>query len=178
MRPQGDEPRRLDPVATLEHFLDGGFQVVIADPGGDAVEVVERPHVTIQEHLLGLGQVNASERLARRRQAHDEDRNLQHHPGNLRGDRAEIDLGLLPQRVMLRDHHITKTDLITATNLAHIPANRALRDIRVELVDETLPHPSSGVALLARRHPIIGKPAIHDWFPTIHLRRQPLRPLP
>ena len=178
MRPQGDEPRRLDPIAALQHFLDGGFQVVIPDPGGDAIEMVERSDMTIEEHLLGFGQVDPSERLPRRRQAHDEDRDLQHHPSNPRRDRAEIDLGLIPQRMMLRDHHITETDLVAATDLAHITTDRALGNIGVVLVNEALPHPPSGVALLARRRAVIDQPAIHNRFPTIHLRRHPLRLLP
>ena len=55
VRPQRDEPFRLDPVAALQHLGDRGLrlsQVVVADPVGHATEVLEGADMTVEEHRL------------------------------------------------------------------------------------------------------------------------------
>ena len=52
---EADEALGLDPVAPEERPGHGRLQVVVADAGGDAPEVLEGVDVPGQERLLGLG---------------------------------------------------------------------------------------------------------------------------
>lgn len=105
IRTQRDEPVRLDPAPASQNLQHRRFQVVVADPGRHPTEVPERPHMTVQEHLLALAQIPPGERLARRRHPHQKQRHVDPQPRHLGGDRPEVDLGFVAQHVPLRDHH-------------------------------------------------------------------------
>ena len=64
VRAQGDELLGLLPVAALQHFGDGGLEVVIPDPGGNSTEMGERPHMAFEERFLRLGAVRDVKRPA------------------------------------------------------------------------------------------------------------------
>ena len=62
---EGDEAIRFSPVTAFQHLHDGGLQVVVADHAvGDPTEMLEGPHVPVEEGLLRLAQVDAVEALA------------------------------------------------------------------------------------------------------------------
>lgn len=73
-----------------------------------AAEVLEATHVPIKEHGLALIQLGAHEPLARRREQHQEQRELREHVGQIDVDRPEVDPGLLAQRMMLQNHDLNQ----------------------------------------------------------------------
>lgn len=134
----------------------------------------ERADVTIQEHLLGLVQIGDRERPTRRRQPHHEHRDLGEHTAQTDVNRSEVDLALLTQRVMLRDRDVDQRSLLAFPNDLDIAAHSRLAQIGVVFVNEALPHPPGGVALLAWQRPIRFQPGVDDCFELVHLRRRPL----
>ena len=102
----GDESVGLDPTSALHHPDDGGLQVVVADALGHPAEVGEGGHVSIEEHLLGLVHVDPVEPLAAGRQSHHEHPALDRLPVEEEADLAEVDLGLLAERMVLGHAHI------------------------------------------------------------------------
>ena len=70
--------------------------------------MIERPHVGVQEHVLGLVQIRPAEPATRCRQAHQEQRHLGRDPGQHDLGFAEVDLALRSQRMMLGNRHVDK----------------------------------------------------------------------
>jgi hypothetical protein len=175
VRTHHGEPVRLDTIPPAQHLGHRCFQVVVADPDRDAAEVFERSDVTIEEHLLGLVEVGDRERPPRRRQTHHEHRDLGQHATQVDVDRPEVDFALVTQRVMLRDSNIDQRCLLAFPNDLDVAAHSRLAQIGVVLVNEALPHPPSGVTLLAWQRPIRFEPGVDDRFEPVHLRRRPLR---
>jgi hypothetical protein len=64
VRPQPDEPVRLDPSTTPQDLLDRRGQIVASHQAGNATEELERVRVRLQERLLRLAQERARERRA------------------------------------------------------------------------------------------------------------------
>ena len=106
MAAQRGEPFGLGAVTTLEDPDDGGFEVVVPDPAGHTAEVLEGQHVALQERFLGLGGERDVKRFARVRQSHHEHPALHDQPGDRRVELAEVDLGLSPGQMRLRDRHL------------------------------------------------------------------------
>ena len=64
--PHRDEPGMFEPFPAQRHPDHRRLQIVVADhPGRHPAERLERPHMPIQERLLGLVGVSEVERLAR-----------------------------------------------------------------------------------------------------------------
>ena len=95
----------------LQHPGHRRLQVVVADPAGHTTEVLEGADVPVEEHLLGLVQIGAGEARP------DADSRIKNNgtsvssAGQVDADRPEVDLGLLAQRVVLRDHHLDQRHL-------------------------------------------------------------------
>jgi hypothetical protein len=178
MGPQRHEPLGLDPVPAPQHPHHRSLQVVVADPARHPAEVVERPDMTVQEHLLALAQIRPRERPTRRRESHDEQLQLAQHPGQIDADRAEVDLGLLAQRVTLGHHHLDQRDLLTGPDLGHEPTHRRLANADTVLVDQSLPHPPGRVTLLAGRDLVGLEPPNDQRLPRIEHARPRRRLLP
>jgi len=133
--------------------------------------------VTVQEHLLSLVQIRPRIGPTRRRQPHDEHRHVHQHAGHIDTGRPEVDLGLLAQRVMLRNHHLHQRHVHPPSDLSHIAAHRRLAHLRPVLLAQALPHPTSRVPLLARRRAVRLQPPVDCRLPPVQRRRRPLRHL-
>ena len=136
-------------------------------------EVLERPDVTVQEHLLRLVQIRPGVAPPRRREPHHEHRHIHRHPSQHHTRGPEIDLGLPAQPVILRDHHLDQRHLLAPADLGHIAAHRRLAHLRPVFLHEPLPHPPGRVALLAGRRPVRLEPAVDRRLPPIQRRRRP-----
>jgi hypothetical protein len=173
VRAQGDEPVRLDPPAPLEDLLDRRLEVVEADLREHAAEPLKRLDVQLKERLLGLDQRRLAERRPRERGAHHEQvhgrRDAREHDLGL----APVDLRLDPGRVDLRHEHLPDRPAQQALALTHVVPDRRLPDIGTMLVDEPLPDPLGGVALLARRLPIGLQPRVDQRPERAELGRRP-----
>jgi hypothetical protein len=135
----------------------------------------ERPHVTVEERLLGLGGERGVERPARVRQPHHEHPALHRDPVEHRVELPEVDLGLSTGQMRLRDHHLDPGQPQLAAPPRDIAAHRHLRTRRTVLSDQPLPDPPRGVALLARGVPIGHQPAVDDRDPRLDRRTWPRR---
>lgn len=178
VRPQRNEPVRLDPIPALEDLGDRRLEVVVADRFGDAAEMIERPDVPIQEHVLGLVQIRPTEPATRSREPHHEQRHLRRDPGQHDLGFTEIDLALRTQRVMLRDSDLNQRERLTFPDRLHIAAHRRLAHIHVVLDDKPLPHPPRGVTLLAWPLLVFLEPTVDDRLELTHLRSRPFQSLP
>jgi len=109
MGPQGDEPLVDDPLAAHHHPQDRRLEVVVADqPARHPTEVSERERVALQERLLRLMDERHREPTPRGRQAHDEQLQHQQLPVDAGAELAEVDLGVLTQRVLLTKRHVQR----------------------------------------------------------------------
>ena len=134
--------------------------------------MLEAAHVPVEEYGLALIQVRAGEAFARRRQSHEEQRQLGQHPSEIDVDRTEVDLSLHPERMMLRDHHLDQRHRLPTPDLGHVTTNRGLADIDAVLLDQALPDPTRRVTLLARRHLVGLQPRVDRRLPPVqHWRR-------
>ena len=167
-----DEPLGLDAGAALEHLGHRRLQVVVADPVRYAAQVLEAPDVAVEEHGLALVQVGARETLARRRQAHQEQRQLGQRAGQVDVDRAEVDLGLGAQRVVLGDHDLDQRHRLAAADLSDVAAHRRLAHHHALLGDQPLPHSTRRVPLLARRCLVGVEPPVDRGLPRVQHRRR------
>ena len=61
VRAQRHEPFRLGAVAALEHSHHRRLQIVVADSARAPAEVFEGSHMAVEEHLLGLVEIDAME---------------------------------------------------------------------------------------------------------------------
>ena len=96
-------------------------------------------------------------------------------------DLTEIDLGLRPGRMQLRDEDLRDPaglDEDLSSALGDIVADRSIRDIRVVLVEQAGMHPSNGHPLLLGRRQILAQPVIDQRLERLQLRSSPLRDLP
>ncbi len=177
MRPQRDEPVRLDPVPALQHPHHRRLQVVVADPLRDAAVVLERPDVAIEEHLLALVQIRPCVAPTRRREPHDEHRHLHRATRQNHVGRPEVGLGLVAQRMVLRDHHLHQRHVHAPADLGHVAAYRRLAQLGIVLFGQALPHPPSGVPLLPRCQGVRRQPLVDRRLPPIQRRRRPHSPL-
>ena len=73
---------------------------------------------------------------------------------------------------MLRHERLTDIAQLAPTR-THIPADLTLRHHRAVLLDQPLPDPPRGMALLARRLPIALKPRVDQRVIRTQLRRRP-----
>jgi hypothetical protein len=83
-------------------------------------------------------------------------------PAQVDADVAEVHLGLSAQGMTLGNSNIDERLALASSHFGHIAAHRRLADLGPVLVDQTLPDPTSGVALLARRAPISLQPGLDD----------------
>ncbi len=162
VRTQRDEPRVLHPLTAQHHPHHRRGEVVIADhPRRHPAQPLERGHVTIQEGLLGLIGVGDVHGLARVRQAQDEHPQLHPHPADHRGELPEVDLSLLGRDVSLGHFHLQGLIEDLPAQLAHQGPHAGLGHDHPFLLDQPLPHPPGGVALLGR-HILVGdQPSAH-----------------
>jgi len=170
VRPQRYESFRLGPIPTLQHPHHRRFQVVIADPARHPTHVLEGPHMAIEEHLLGLVQRDPMEPAPRRRQAQHEHPAVHRHPSQKEAHLPEVDLRLRPERMGLRNLHLSQHRRLPAPRLNDVAAHRRLTDLRLMLIDKALPHPAGSVALLARRLPVRLQPPIDRRLPRVQHR--------
>jgi hypothetical protein len=86
----------LEPFPAQRDPDHRGLEVVVADhPDRDPAQRRERPDVAVEERLLGLVGIGDVDCLTRVRQPQAEHEQLHHHPGDHRGELAEVDLRLL-----------------------------------------------------------------------------------
>ena len=154
------------------------FEVVVPDPAGHPAEVLERADVTLQERLLGLVAERHVKRPTRVGQPHHE------HPAPSRPPRpasrgtrrsrprppprADGSAGSPPRRrpaPTRRRRRATYRDTVTSASDGAV------------LGHQPLPHPPSGVTLLARRLPVRQQPAVDHRHPRIQRRPGPRRVL-
>ena len=133
--------------------------------------------MTVQEHLLALVQIRPTEPPARRRQPHHEQRQLGQHPGQIDVDRAEVDLGLRAQRMVLGDHHLDQRHRLPTADLSDIAAHRRLthRRRRAPRPDAATPAAPCDAACAAPSVSASSQPSIVG-FHRIQHRRRPHRP--
>ena len=179
MGAQRDEPRVLQPLAAQRDPDHRRGQVVVADhPDRDPAERLERADVAVEERLLGLVGIGDVDGLARVRQTQAEHEQLHHHPGDHRLELTEVDLGLLSRRVGLGDHHLRSGALDLDPQLGHQLPDAGLRHHRTLLIEQPLPDPARGVALLAWRGQIGDQPPPDRGLIRPEHRRGPHRRLP
>ena len=99
----GDEPFGLDPAAPLHDPHHGRLEVVIADALRHATEMGEGPDMAVEEHLLGLVEIDPVESLPAGREPHHEHPGVDHGAVEKEAHLAEVDLGLVSQVVGLGD---------------------------------------------------------------------------
>lgn len=164
------EAFRLGTVAALQHPHHRRLQVVVAHPPGDAAEVLERQHVTLEERLLRLRAERDVERTARVRQPHHEHPAL--HPRAADGgvELTEVDLTLGAGQVGLRDRDLAMVQAELDPAPRHVARHRHLRHLRAVLSDQPLPDPPGGMALLARRVTVSQQPAVDHRGPRVDRR--------
>ena len=174
-----DEPVRLDAVPALEHLHHRRLQVVVTDPDRDPTEVLERPDVTVEEHLLALVQIRdrgtpdptprAASRTSPPRPTRRPDRRspTRNRP---RPPHPKDDAGGPSPRPAAR--------LLAPADLGHVAAHRRLAHLGSVLLDQALPHPPGRVALLARRTAGPPRATPRSSASTVQRRRRPLGNLP
>ena len=178
VRPQSDEPFVL-PAGPPEQDPDDRWgQVVVADhPGRHPTQRSERPDVPVQERFLGLVGVGDVHGLARVRQAQHEHPQLHHDPGDHSAELPEVDLRLHPRRVGLGDRDLAAVESDLDLQRGDHRAHARLGHLRSFLLDQSLPHPPGGVALLARRVQIRDQPAADRGLVRAQRGRDPYRRL-
>ncbi|MCA1680314.1 MAG: hypothetical protein LC777_15865, partial [Actinobacteria bacterium] len=129
----------------------------------------------LEERLLGLDQRRLTERRARERRAHEEQAHLHPRAGDVDLRLPPVDFGLCAACVNLRDEHLIDRPPHRPLARTHILADRRLGDLRAVLVDEALPDPLRGMALLARRLAIALKPRVDQRAILAELRGRPVR---
>ena len=159
MTAQGDEAFGLDPVASAQDPGDERPGVVIADPRGHPAEPCEGGDVALEERLLALRSEGDVDRDPRVGEAQLEDRDLRLLAADEDVRQAEVDLGLLAGLVVGDDRDLDVIEVQLAAARADVPADGRLGDIGALLVDQPLPDPAGGVALLAGRDGVLGQPA-------------------
>jgi hypothetical protein len=173
---QGDEPLGLLAVASPQHPNDGGLEVVVADATArHPAKVLEGPDVAVEEHLLGLVQVDAVEAPAGGRQAHDEHPALGEQPVQVEADAAEVDLRLLAEGVVLGHSHLPQNHGLALADLGDVTPHGRLADVGAVFLDQALPDAPSGVALLLGRVPVGLQPAVDRRLPGVEHRRHSWR---
>jgi hypothetical protein len=177
MRPQRDEPVRLDPATALQDRLDRRAQVVIADLVEAAAEPAERLDMTLEKRLLRLALERDHERRPRVAGAHVKQKHLRAEAAQQHLRLTPVDLGL-DRRIMRERHERLATLTQLPAPLAHIARHLPLRDHHALLLDQPLPDAPRGMALLSRNLPISRKPLVDQRVERTQLRRQAtLRPL-
>ena len=178
MGPQCDEPRVLFPFSAQRAPDHRGLEVVIPDhPGRHPTQTLEGLHVPIEEGLLGLVRVGNMDRFARVRQAQHEHPQLHHHPGDLRLELPEVDLGLSGRGMGLRDLDLQRLVPDLTAQLSHQRPNAGLGHLGAVLLEKALPHPPSGMALLARNILVSDQPPPHRGHMRAQHRGNPRRDL-
>ena len=133
----------------------------------------EGAYVPVEERLLGLIAVDTVEGPAGCRQTHHKHPELGEHVVQVDADAAEVDLGLVSERMGLRDHHLGRRERPPALSLGDVTPNGGLRDRGTVLVNEPLPDPAGRVALLSR-HRLVGlEPGLDGRSPRPDRRRAP-----
>ena len=171
--PQRHKALGLEAVAAPENLLHRRFQVVVADTGGHAAEVLEGADVAVQEDFLALVQVGPGVSPPRRRQAHDEHLHLGGGTGQDDRGRAEVDLGLLAQRVALRDGHLGQRELLAGPHLGHKTPHGGLAQVGAVLFDQSLPDPPSAMSLFSGCFFVLFQPGFDHWLPGADLGCRP-----
>ena len=124
---------------------------------------------------VGSAEKSHMERLTRVRQAHHEHPHLDQHPGDGGVKLAEVDLGLSAGGVGLGHRHLDPVQTQLALAVGDIPRHRHLSHLRAVLGDQPLPHPTRGMALLARHLLITQQPGIDHLDIRIDRRPRPAR---
>ena len=177
VRAQRGEAVALDAVASGEHPRHGRLEVVVADAPRHPAEALEGDGVSFEERLLALAREADMDGSPRVGEPHDEHRELGQHAVEPDADPAEVDLRFLARGMQLGDGHLDAAGLELAAQPADVGAHRRLGDGGAALVDEALPDPPRGVALLARRAEVGDQPLSDDLHVRTELRRQAGRPL-
>ena len=157
--PESGPPVGLYPgPGEAEHAGHRGGQVVVADlPGRHAAKHAESVHVAFEERLLPLRSRDAVHCLAGEGQPEHEHVAQGADPGQVDVDVAEIDLGVLPGLVGLRDEHLRRPaarldpDLRLAAR--DVGPDHRIGDavpVRVMLGHQPVKDPLGGMPLLAR----------------------------
>ena len=162
----------------LQHPRHRRFQVVVTDPGR-----APRRNARTPGHGRPRTPPGASFRYALGNARPDADRRMTNSctstskPGQIDADRPEIDLGLLAQRVMLRDHHLHQRHLLAAADLGHVAAHRRLAHLAPRAPPPAAATPAApcGAAYAAPADPPPTTPSITG-FHAIQHRRRPAPP--
>ena len=112
---------------------------------------------------------------ARVREPHHEHRQLGQLPVQEDAHLPEVGLRLLAGRMQLGNGHLGAPRLELATQAPDVGAPRRLGDTRAALVDEALPDPPRGVALLTRRAQVGHQPRADRLAVRTELRRRTVR---
>ena len=162
VRAQRHEALGLEAAAALENLHHGGLEVVVADAPGHATELLEGLDVSVQEHLLGFVAIGMAEGFARGRHAHDEELHLGEHIVQVDADRPEVDLGFGSELVVLGNGHLDPVERQTLLGHPHVVAHGGLGHRGIVFLHQALPHPSGGVALLARGGSVGHQPGVDE----------------
>ena len=174
MRPQRYELGVLPPVTSQQHLGHSRFQIVVPDRLWHATQGDECQVVALIERLTALIPEHMMKRLTRRRETHHKQPQPDLLPVKPRRELTEIDLGLLPEPVGLRNgHHRCLRQL--GLYLSNEAANRRLTDLGAMLTNQTLPHAVRRMTLLPGHLEIICQPANNDVFPRTQHRGFTLR---
>ena len=159
MGPHRHEPGMFEAFPTQCDSDHRRLQIVVADhPGRHPTEGLEGAHMAIQEGFLGLVGVGEVERFPRMRQPHTKHVELHHLPGDRGGELAKINLGLRRRRMGLRHHHLAAVSADLYPQPCHQIPHRRFSDPGAFLLDQPLPDPAGGMALLPRRRQILDQP--------------------
>jgi len=143
--PEGGPPVGLHPnPGEAEHAGHRRGQVVVADlPGRHAAQHAERMRVALEKRLLPLRSRHAVHCLAGEGQPEHEHVTQSADPGQVNVNVAEIDLGVLPGLVGLRDEHLRR------------PASRLDPDLRLAARDVGPDHRiGDAVPVMLGRQPV------------------------
>ncbi len=112
--------------------------------------------MAVEEHLLGLVEVDAVEAPPARREPHDEHPGIDQRAVQEEAHLAEVDLGLVAQQVRLGDAHVGKRHGARLLARPHVAAHGRLAHLGVVLFDQPLEDPPGRVPLLLGHQLVAG----------------------
>ena len=173
----------LSPPTDTEYLLHCLPEVVVLDlHRRNPAQLLERGDMPLQERFLRQRRICPVDRLPRMRHPEHEDEHLRPCPREIDPELPEIDLRFRARRVLLwhdrdRRKYVGLRSDLRATS-AHVIPHGRIPDLRGVLVDEPVPDPRRGVALLPRGSQIFPQHRIDRVLERPELRRNPIRDLP
>ena len=157
---KGDEALLLDPLLPSQDPLDRQAQVVVDQFRKDAPEVLERLHVSVEEHLLPLPGIGADERLPRIPGPHREELDppplsAHPHPGH-----PPIYFGF-PGRLRVQRHdRLLLSPTLGRLPFPHPSPHRGLAPLKAFFFHQPGVDPPGRVPLLDRSLPVFRQPPL------------------